>query len=133
MRTIPVVAAVIRRNGRYLVGRRPEAKRHGGLWEFPGGKLHPEEDPGAAVRRELREELDLVCGRVGDPIWSARDPGSPFVIDFLRVEADGEPVAHEHQEVGWFTMDELREMELAPTDAAFVAFLVDHGRPDPAA
>lgn len=124
---VPVVAAVIRRDGRYLLGRRPEAKRHGGLWEFPGGKLHDGEDVAAAVRRELREELELECRGTGALLWSARDPGSPFVIDFVEVEAGGRPRPLEHSEVGWFTLDELGPMALAPTDAAFVAHLAAHG------
>lgn len=120
---VPVVAAVIRSEGRYLVGRRPRAKRHGGLWEFPGGKLHEGEDRAEAVRRELAEELGMEGRAAGAPLWSARDPGSPFVIDFVEVEARGEPRPLEHSEVGWFTLEELRTMPLAPTDAAFVAFL----------
>jgi 8-oxo-dGTP pyrophosphatase MutT (NUDIX family) len=52
-----VLAAVIRRQDRYLVCRRPAHKRHGGLWEFPGGKLEPGETLLEAARRELREEL----------------------------------------------------------------------------
>ena len=70
---VPVVAAVIRREGRYLLGRRPGHKRHGGLWEFPGGKLHDGEDAEAAAHRELDEELALAptrpsCGRA----WAGR-------------------------------------------------------------
>lgn len=125
---VAVVAAVVRRGDRYLLGRRPQAKRHGGMWEFPGGKLHPGEAPSEGLRRELKEELGLACAGHGRPLWSARDPGSPFVIDFLAVDAEGAPAALEHQEVGWFTLEELREMPLAPTDAAFVAVLAGSGR-----
>ena len=39
MTQIPVVAAVIRRENKVLLARRPDHKRHGGLWEFPGGKI----------------------------------------------------------------------------------------------
>ena len=39
MNPVAVVAAIIQRDGRFLVGRRPAHKRHGGLWEFPGGKV----------------------------------------------------------------------------------------------
>ncbi|HSG49130.1 MAG TPA: NUDIX domain-containing protein, partial [Longimicrobiales bacterium] len=59
MEAIPVIAAVIHRDGRYLVGRRPDDKRHGGLWEFPGGKLDPGESWLEAARRELSEELEM--------------------------------------------------------------------------
>ncbi|MCK7504065.1 MAG: NUDIX domain-containing protein [Desulfobacterales bacterium] len=56
---IHVIAAVIRRDGRYLVGRRPDGKRHGGLWEFPGGKVDPGESRLEAAHRELGEELGM--------------------------------------------------------------------------
>jgi 8-oxo-dGTP pyrophosphatase MutT (NUDIX family) len=120
---IPVIAAVIRREGRYLVGRRPVEKRHGGLWEFPGGKMRDGEDELAAARRELAEELDLHAVCAGAPLFGATDPGSTYHIRFVEIEASGTPTAREHSEVGWFTLDELASMALAPTDAAFVRSL----------
>jgi 8-oxo-dGTP diphosphatase len=59
---VQVVAAVIRRDGRILVTRRHGHAERGGQWEFPGGKVEPGEDEAAALRREIREELD--CGVV---------------------------------------------------------------------
>jgi 8-oxo-dGTP diphosphatase len=56
---IRVVAAVIKRNDYYLICKRPKGKRHGGLWEFPGGKVEEGENIETAARRELAEELDL--------------------------------------------------------------------------
>lgn len=120
---IDVVAAVIERGGRYLVCRRPEEKRHGGLWEFPGGKVGEGESRLDAVRRELDEELGLETTRLGEVLFSAVDEGSPFVIDFVRVRTRGEPVLHEHTELGWFTPDELGSLALAPADARFVGAL----------
>lgn len=118
-----VVAAVVRRDGRYLLGRRPEEKRHGGLWEFPGGKLDDGEDATGAARRELAEELSLETVEVGAALHSVRDPASPFVIHFHPVEVRGEPEAWEHEQVGWFTLDEMAGMELAPADQTFVRWL----------
>ncbi len=60
MRTVRVVAAVVRRGGRILVTRRKDDAERGGLWEFPGGKVEPGEDEASALRREIREELG--CG-----------------------------------------------------------------------
>jgi len=71
--TIPVIAAVIVRGGRYLVGQRPDGKRHGGLWEFPGGKLDPGETLLHAARRELGEELGMGAVSVGEILYSASD------------------------------------------------------------
>lgn len=121
---ILVVAAVIRRDERLLVGRRPVHKRHGGLWEFPGGKLLTGEDLAAAARRELAEELGLRVRAVGDTLFDAADPGSPFVIHFLEVEVDGEPEPREHDAVAWLDPRHLAKLPLAPSDARFVAELL---------
>ena len=123
MSAVPVVAAVVERDGRYLLGRRPEEKRHGGLWEFPGGKLDEGESADDAARRELAEELALEVVRVDDSLHAIDDVGAPFVIHFHPVRAEGEPQAIEHDEVGWFSVDELRAMPLAPADARFVRWL----------
>jgi 8-oxo-dGTP pyrophosphatase MutT (NUDIX family) len=118
-----VVAAVVRRGPRYLLGLRPGGKRHGGLWEFPGGKVRDGESRVAAARRELAEELDLTAVVLGNLILAVRDEGSPFMIEFFDTFAEGTPVAREHEEIGWFTLDDLRAMQLAPADAYFVAHL----------
>lgn len=118
-----VVAAVIHREGRYLVCRRPAHKRHGDLWEFPGGKAMPGETRADAVRRELAEELELRAEAVGDVLLSAADEGSPYVIEFIAASAEGTPVLHEHSDVGWFTPEELHALALAPADARFAAWL----------
>ena len=118
-----VVAAVLRREGRYLLGLRPERKRHGGLWEFPGGKVDPGESTLDAARRELAEELEIEVTSVGELVLSVADGRSPFVIDFVNTVAVGSPSPLEHDELGWFTVDEMLEMRLAPADARFVAHL----------
>lgn len=125
---IPVVAAVVRRGGRYLLGRRPEHKRHGGLWEFPGGKLLEGESRLAAARRELAEELGLEVVSLGALLHSVRDPGAPYLIEFVEVEVLGEPSAHEHSRVAWFTAAELGALALAPADACFAARLATEAR-----
>ena len=118
-----VVAAVVTRDGSWLVGRRPEGKRHGGLWEFPGGKVLRGESTLGAVRRELAEELTLTVLSVGETLLSVRDRGSPFVVDFVEVTATGAPAALEHSEIGWFTLRGLHGLDLAPADRAFVDWL----------
>ena len=116
---IPVLAAVICAEGRYLLGRRPEGKRHAGLWEFPGGKMLPGEDYLAAARRELAEELELDAVATGDVLFSSADEGSPFVIHFVATDVLGTPTLREHSELGWFTPREMADLPLAPSDARF--------------
>ena len=119
---VPVVAAVIQRGGRYLVGLRPAHKRHGGTWEFPGGKLLAGEEFPDAARREVQEELGLDVEAVGDVLFEAVDPGSPFRISFIEIRVRGEPYAYEHERLEWCTPERLRSLPLAPTDARFVRF-----------
>jgi mutator protein MutT len=121
--TIRVVAAVVARDGRLLVCQRPAHKRHGGLWEFPGGKCEPGESDADAVARELREELGVVVVAVGAERFAVRDAGSPFLVAFVPVEIAGEPVCHEHTALRWGTPDELAQLALAPSDRRFVEAL----------
>ena len=62
-----VVAAVIERDGRILIGQRKAGGRHGLKWEFPGGKVEPGEEPREALARELREELGIEA-QIGEEI-----------------------------------------------------------------
>lgn len=116
---IPVLAAVIRRGDRWLVCQRPAHKRHGGLWEFPGGKLEHGETHVHAAHRELLEELGVAVTAVGALLHSVHDAGSPFRIDFVAVEIAGEPQALEHAALHWATLAELAALPLAPSDQVF--------------
>jgi len=118
-----VLAAVIKRNGNYLVGQRPTHKRHGRFWEFPGGKVEVGETHFEAVRRELAEELGVTVVSVGVAIFSIADPGSEFLIDFVPATINGSPKCLEHMELKWMSLSDLPSLELAPSDRRFVDFL----------
>jgi 8-oxo-dGTP diphosphatase len=120
---VRVVAAVIRRGDDYLVCQRPAHKRHGGLWEFPGGKLLPGESLAAAARRELAEELGVEVTATGAVRHAAADPGSAFVIEFLEVTITGTPRPTEHAQIAWMAAAALAALPLCPSDRAFVATL----------
>jgi len=129
---IPVVAAVVERDGAYLVALRPRHKRHGGCWEFPGGKVAPGETDADALKRELAEELGVEAGAIGPPLFTGRDGGIPFSVRFRRVEIRGEPEAHEHDEIRWIPAAGLRHLPLAPVDRDFVArVLASRSAPSP--
>jgi 8-oxo-dGTP pyrophosphatase MutT (NUDIX family) len=117
---VRVVAAVVEEEGHFLVGRRPGHKRHGGMWEFPGGKVRDGESDLEAVRRELAEELSLAVVGVGRTLARVRDPGSPFLVEFVEARVRGEARPLEHDEVRWAGREELLRLPLAPSDARFV-------------
>jgi 8-oxo-dGTP diphosphatase len=121
---IPVLAAVISRGDSYLVCRRPVQKRHGGLWEFPGGKLEAGETWLDAAQRELAEELGLTVESVSEPVFAVHDAGSVFVITFVPVIAAGEPQPLEHAELRWARLAELPGLDFAPSDRQFVDWLL---------
>ena len=118
-----VIAAVIERGGRFLLCQRPSHKRHGGLWEFPGGKLEPGETFHDAAHRELEEELGLSVVSVGAVRLSITDDASGFVINFVDVHASGEPQLLEHSALQWSSPAEMSKLPLAPTDRAFALYL----------
>src|SRR3954467_5139991 len=93
-----VLAAVIERDGKYLVCQRPPHKRHGSLWEFPGGKVEAGETHFEAARRELAEELDVDVLTVSSVIFSIADPGSDFLIEFAPTTIHGSPRCLEHMD-----------------------------------
>lgn len=121
---VRVIAAVIRRAEQLLVCRRPPHKRHGDLWEFPGGKVEPNESDESAACRELAEELGVHVESVGEPAFSIADPDSPFLIVFVPTTITGEPTCHEHTALAWLTPAKLTELPLAPSDRRYVEFLL---------
>jgi mutator protein MutT len=114
-----VVASVVERDGRILLCQRRHDKRHGGLWEFPGGKVEAGESDHDAVARELAEELGVTTLTVGPVEFSRPDPGSHFVIEFVAVRIEGEPVCHEHVALAWVEEARLLDRPLAPADREF--------------
>jgi 8-oxo-dGTP diphosphatase len=118
---IVVLAAVIARDGRYLLSRRLTGTHLAGLWEFPGGKCEPDETHEACLARELREELD-VDARIGPEIIVIDHtyPERTVRLHFRRCEISGEPRPMLGQELRWVTPADLRTIELPEADKALV-------------
>lgn len=128
---IRVIAAVVSDGDRFLVCQRPAHKRHGGLWEFPGGKCEYGESDRDAVARELREELGVDVLSVGPEEVSFQDLDSPFLIVFCPVSISGTPTCLEHTALAWKTASELLALPLAPTDRRFAEFVSRGDEPAP--
>jgi 8-oxo-dGTP diphosphatase len=127
---VTVVAAVLQQGSAFLLGLRPRNKRHGGLWEFPGGKVDPRELPAAALARELLEELGLAEVTVGQHLAAFQDPGSSFRIHFYAVQSPDSARALEHEAIRWVTLDEADGLPLAPSDRRMVEWLRAAGWPE---
>lgn len=127
-----VVAAAIRRaDGAILLQQRPAGKRHGGFWEFPGGKVDPGETPAAALCREITEELAITLdAEVLDPVGFAETPaedGLPGLL-LLLYTADawtGSVHGCEGQQWGWYTSSQAKNLPLAPMDRILLKKLAD--------
>lgn len=121
--TLVVVAGALwRSDGRILMHKRPANKQHGGLWEFPGGKVEEGETPRTALRRELEEELGITANP-GDfrPVSfadSAPDADRTGILLLLyRIDRwQGEPDALEGGEIGWFSDPQIQQLDKPPLD-----------------
>src|SRR6202790_1237007 len=117
-----VVAAVIERDGRVLICQRKRG-RHALKWEFPGGKVEPNEDPHEALARELREELAIEA-QIGEELAQfavryGRDP--EIQLPFYRVtQFTGEPVNVVFEQIVWETRARLPEYDFLEGDVEFV-------------
>lgn len=116
--TIRVVAAEAERDGRYLITqRRPEATLPL-LWEFPGGKVEPDESDAQALARELREEMDIEVV-VGDEVLAVLREYDKYFIDFhvysvfIRSEEIKTLQVHDYR---WVTVAELADYDFPAAD-----------------
>ncbi|WP_026001651.1 MULTISPECIES: Nudix family hydrolase [Vreelandella] len=103
-------AAIISADQKHvLIARRPSNVDHGGLWEFPGGKLAPYETGLEGLKRELHEELGVEIVRAQPLIRVHHEyPDKHILLDVWQVhEFAGEPFGREGQAVRWVPMDEL--------------------------
>src|SRR2546421_5063550 len=121
-----VVAAVIERDGRILIGQRKVGQRHALKWEFPGGKVEPGEAPEDALRRELEEELGVqavIGGQIADYEYTypAREPIR--LIFFAVREFTGEMENRVFEQVLWETRERLPTYDFLEGDVDFVRML----------
>ena len=127
MKSIEVVAGIIRRNDRILATQRGYGEFKDG-WEFPGGKTERGETPQQALVREIKEELKSEI-RVGEKLCTIEYDYPKFHLTmhcFWCDLLDGEPVLLEHEAARWLTADELNSVDWLPADVQVVeAILAD--------
>ena len=127
---VPVVAVAISDTlCRLLLQQCPMSKRHGGKWEFPGGKVESKESPRLALCRELSEELGLELEPDAlEPAGFAEERpagGSDGLVLLLYTCRTwrGVPTGREGQNWGWFTPEQAAALDLPPMDRALLAGL----------
>lgn len=123
---IHVVAGIVRdEKGRVLIAQRPPGKHLAGLWEFPGGKCEAGETPGAALRRELAEELGIESGDFEALIavpWVYAEKSVLLDVHEVRTWR-GEPQGREGQALRWVDVDALSDWPMPAADRPVIAAL----------
>lgn len=130
MKTLLVVAAtLIDIDGRVLLAKRPEGKSMAGLWEFPGGKVKENEQPEAALIRELKEELDInTWESCLSPLSFASHRYEKFHLlmpVFICRKWHGIPRPIEGQELAWVKAENLKNYPMPDADKPLIPILRD--------
>lgn len=125
---IPVLfvsaAALIDKDNRVLITKRPEGTSMAGLWEFPGGKLEEGETPEYALMRELTEELGIKtrpsCYSPAGFVSHEYEDFHLFMPLFICRVWEGDPVGLEGQDLKWVSPKDLFDYDMPPADKPLI-------------
>jgi len=109
---------ILNSSGAVLICQRPKHKYNGGQWEFPGGKLESGETEAEALKRELREELDVKVTEVSPILFTQQD--GPYIISIVKAKIEGTPRNLEHPEIRWIDIIDLPKVTLTPVNHAYM-------------
>lgn len=125
---IIVTAAIVERNGAFLVTRRPRGVHLEGFWEFPGGKCEPGESHDACLRREIQEELGTDV-RVLDEVFHVSHTYDDRIVElhFFKCNTCAEPRPLLGQEMQWVERERLAALAFPPADAELIELLQSRG------
>lgn len=115
---VEVVAALIRREGKFLICQRPENKARALLWEFVGGKVEQGETKERALIRECREELGITVA-VGAAFAEVVHEYPDITVHLTLFNAtisEGTPIRKEHKDIRWIAPSEIPDYEFCPAD-----------------
>jgi 8-oxo-dGTP diphosphatase len=126
MQPLIVTAAVTLQEDKILITRRLQEKQQGGLWEFPGGKLHGEESPIEGLKREMAEELDLEIsvGPIFEAAYYRYDWGPVLVLAYLCRVVGGVIRNLQVAEHQWIEATQFSRFEMLPADRPIVQKLM---------
>lgn len=121
MKTVNVVAAIIREGDRVLATQRGYGDQKDG-WEFPGGKVEEGETPQEALKREIEEELKTEI-EVGEYLTTIEHEYPKFHLSMKCYWAriiEGKPVLLEHEAARWLSREELDSVAWLPADVTII-------------
>ena len=124
-KAITVVAGIVWDGERYLAARRPANAPFGGFWEFPGGKIEPEETPEAALVREFQEELDITPTRwkYWQTVTHEYEELIVTLLFFHITEFEGTLIPQEGHTVQWVMPHEACNLDFLKADIPIVQAL----------
>lgn len=126
---LAVTCAIIEDQGHILAVQRAAHKQQGLLWEFPGGKVEPDETAEQCIIREIQEELNILIKprRQLSAHIHAYEWGSIELIPFICEWQEGTITLHEHKTARWVLPSALLTLEWSPADIAVVkTYLKQH-------
>lgn len=124
------VAVIYGKDGRILIDRRKQEGLLGGLWEFPGGKIEPNETFAECVKREIKEELGIEI-KVNDQLMTVNHAYSHFKVTlnvFNCTHLSGEPQTIECDEVKWVTLDEIDSYPFPKANSQIIDAIKEQAR-----
>lgn len=129
MKNILVVAALIKKNNNVLIARRSTGDENVlGKWEFPGGKVEPNETEEHAIEREIKEEFELDI-KANKYITNNVCEYPTKTVDLRLYECEyisGEFKLHDHSEYKWVNINELLNYDLAPADIPLAKYIANN-------
>lgn len=126
---LAIVAAIIRRDDKILITKRPDHVHLAGLWEFPGGKLEAGESLEAALQREIREELGVDISVESEFVSVEHEYTDKSVhLHFFNCTIlRGEPQLLDVADIRWVKTAELVDFEFPPADVELIRLLRSGG------
>tara|TARA_Y100001970_G_C14115675_1_gene793431 strand:- start:894 stop:1283 length:390 start_codon:yes stop_codon:yes gene_type:complete len=125
---ISVLAGILRKNNKILIGRRAPHEKAPGLWEFPGGKMEDNETPEECLKRELKEELGIEAD-IGALFteYIYRYPHVTYKLYFYYVDNfSGNLEYNAHDRLEWIGTDQFKDYDFLPGDQPVLKLLSSH-------
>jgi len=115
---IEVSCAIIMQEGKVLITQRSESMPHPLEWEFPGGKMYPGESPERCIKREIREELNILVSvdQLLPSVIYDYGGGRIKLIPFICSIESGEISLLQHKSYAWIDKDQVHEYKILEAD-----------------